>query len=406
MLPEPITHLLKSRLGIVLVVACALLCGAFTTSAHAADNDYCATGSTTTYDGPDNGTWGTAGSTTNWSGGLPDDDCQAVIPSGDTVTLTTTPGPGSEGTFAGGSAQGLTIDGGATLIVAGVSTQGEQGNVANNTGLTFGSYGLTIQSGGTLDIEATNNISPFTGDASGETAGGSASVITDGDSTSAITNAGTINASSSSSSYNDTLQWNTQLTNTGTINIQSGALTDLGANYPQILTNTGTINVSSGATWASSAGEGSSVTNSTGTVNNSGTATMTGSMFWIQDGGTETGNPIQLQGGETLQDSSGAGAFEFDGLCATGGLTGTIPANQTISVVGVTTNCSGNEAQTAALYLGGNSSAPVTNDGTLVLDAPGSGTSWTTTARSSRRSPTPATATNCSTRWTTSPGAW
>src|ERR1700760_1225606 len=66
-------------------------------AAEAAPNTYCrpstGTGSTT-YVGSD-GNWGDGD---NWSAGLPSSTCDAVIPANATVTLTTTPGEGAEGT--------------------------------------------------------------------------------------------------------------------------------------------------------------------------------------------------------------------------------------------------------------------------------------------------------------------
>ena len=56
----------------------------------------------------------------------------------------------------------------------------------------------------------------------------------------------------------------------------------------------------------------------------------------------ESGNPVQLTGGETLEDSAGAGAFEVIDGCGGGNVTGTIPQGQTITVQGATANCSGN----------------------------------------------------------------
>lgn len=365
LLPSPFGRS-RTATGLLALISCMLfLSCALAGTAHAADNDYCPTGSTTTYDGPTNGTWGTGSpsTTTNWSQGLPDDNCQAVIPAGDTVTLTTTPGQGSEGTYAGGSAQGLTLDGGATLIVEGVSSQGEQGNPSNSTGLQIGSYGLTIDQGATLDLEATDDISPFTGDSSGEASGGSVQLYGDGSATASIDNAGTVNASSSDSSYGESIAWTGNLTNTGTLNVISGTLTAQGQDYPMLFNNTGSVNVSSGATYSSDAGDGSSFNND-GTFANQGTATFytSGSMYWAQTGGSETGNPIDLTGGMGLEDSAGSGSFAYTN-CAGGFLSGTVPANQTISVVG---GCSG-----TSLYLGTrNSTNTVVNDGTLILDAP------------------------------------
>jgi hypothetical protein len=332
-------------------------------------NQYCSSG-TTTYDGT-SGTWGTGSpdTTTNWSAGLPSLSCEATIPAGATVTLTTTPGAGDEGVNPGGSAEGLTVKPGATLIIQGVSSQGEGsvggGQQAQFTQLTIGQDGLTIDAGAILDIEATNGVSPFTGNGSGQATGGSASVIPDGTATASVTNQGTINVSSSDSSYGEVLAWNGTLDNTGTINESSGTLTFQGQNYPMIFDNTGSFSVASGASFTMNAGDGSSFTNPAGgTFSNQGTSILTtqGSLYWAQTGGTETGNPIELEGGEGLQDSAGTGAFAYTN-CASGYLSGTIPAGQTISILG---GCSG-----TTLTLGTPSgTSMVANHGTLILDSP------------------------------------
>jgi hypothetical protein len=353
-----------ARAVLALLMATAMFVWIGAGVAHAQDNTYCPTGVATTYDGPTNGSWGTNGDTTNWSNGLPDLNCDAVIPAGDTVTLTTTPGQEEASTDAGGSAEGLTIGAGATLIVEGVSSQGEQGNVSNTTTLTFGAQGLTIATGASLDLKATDNSSPFTGNAAGETTGGNAQVIPDGSPTASITNAGTINASTSSanSKYKQGIGWNGTLANTGAFNVSSGALTVQGQNYPMTLSNTSRVSIGSAASLTMFAGDGSALTND-GTFANQGTTSLQGSMHWVQSGGAETGNPVQLTNGETLEDSAGAGAFEVTN-CSSDALTGTIPAGQTVSVLGCTNGG-------ATLFLGaGNNPPPVVNDGTLDLDAP------------------------------------
>jgi hypothetical protein len=118
------------------------------------------------------------------------------------------------------------------------------------------------------------------------------------------------------------------------------------------------------------AGDGSSFTND-GTLANQGTATLEQSMYWIQSGGSETGNRVEFTGQETLQNSAGAGSFELTCIpnvtdCSDANLTGTVPAGQTIIVLG---GCSG-----TTLNLGTSSdTAPVVNDGTIDLEAPAGG---------------------------------
>jgi hypothetical protein len=335
---------------------------AFTGTTYAATNTYCnpASGPTesTTFDVPGGGNWGDGD---NWTNGLPDLRCDAVIPSGDTVTLTTTPGEGNEPTNTGGSATGLTVEPGATLIVEGVSGTAA-GNEFNAIGLTVGGDGLTIDQGATLDVEATGNVSAATGDSPGETPGGAANLTVDSfaSSPAPLDNQGTINASSSDGAWGESLNVGGTVTNTGSIVDQSGKLTLQGQQVPYVFNNTGTVSVASGAAFTMLAGDGSAFDND-GTFANQGTATLQQSMYWIQSGGSETGNPVELTGSETLQDSAGTGAFEVTD-CASAGVTGTIPAGQTVSVLG---GCSG-----TSLYLGGPNAATVVNDGTLALDAP------------------------------------
>lgn len=327
---------------------------AVSTAAHAATNTFCPDGTTTTWTGT--GLWSDQA---NWSNGLPTDACDAVIESG-TVTLTTIDDHyGNESTVA---AYGLTIDSGATVIVEGESSQ-VQGNQSNSTTLEIGADGLAISAGGTLDLQA-SDLSQTT--SAGATAGGSAILDTDGSNSKGITNAGTINASSSDSAWGEELQWNNTLTNTGTIDVQSGKLTVPGANYAMVLDNTGTIDVGTGATYSMSAGDGSSLTND-GTIANQGTLTLgtRGSMYWAQNGGAVSGNPVSLTGSMGLQDAAGTGSFQYTN-CAGGWLSGTIPAGQTVSVIG---GCS---ATTVTIGTE-NAAATLTNDGTLVLDAPSSG---------------------------------
>ena len=186
-------------------------------------------------------------------------------------------------------------------------------------------------------------------------------------------NAGTINATTTDSKYTDHLQFGADLANTGVINATSGTL-DLDGTSAMLVNNTGTVNVAAGASVAMNAGDGSAFTNAPGgTYANQGTTTLTSSMHWVQSGGTETGNPVQMTGGETLEDSAGAGAFETIDGCGGGTLTGTIPQGQTITVQGATQNCSGNTGQTSQLGLGTATSQTVVNHGTIVLNASGSG---------------------------------
>ncbi len=332
-----------------------------------ASSTWCSNSTTTTTWEGGSGNWGTSSS--NWSNGFPNGDCAAVIDGNVTVTLTTTPDQAGY-TDDGVGVAGLTLSGGATLVVEGSSANAD-GNWSNQTDLGVGTGGVSIASGSTLALDASDNsvdtpVAP-------EQPGGTAQLILTNSSAAPVTNNGTIVAENSDASYDEVMNFGGTLTNNGTIDAESGTLDFSGASPYMIVTNPGTIDVSSGATVAMQAGNGSSFTN-TGQYTNDGSTWAGGSMDWVA-GGSESGNPIQLQnyagGGPTLVDSAsgGAGSYLFD--LGGGYMQGTIPSGQTVELQGFTYNCSGNPCNNTVLNLG---NGIVTNDGTLVLDAPGSGT--------------------------------
>lgn len=328
-------------------------------TAHAAANTYCSSG-TTTYSGANGGQWGTGD---NWTNGQPSAQCAAVIPTNTTVTLSTVTQAGNYGNGAAGAAGGLTISTGATLIVEGIASD-VQGNGSNATTLLVGAKGLMIDRAATLDLEATGNTQ--TGSPAGYKPGGSANLtVNSGASGPAnLINNGKIVTSSSDPAWGESINVGGTVTNAGSITDQSGLLTLQGQQVPYIFDNKGSFTVDTGGSFTMLAGNGSSFTN-IGSFANRGTATLQQSMYWYQNGGTVTGNPLEFTGGETLKDSSGSGKFEITN-CTTTGLIGTVPVNQTITVLG---GCSG-----TTLYLGSSTSkAPVVNHGTIVLDAPAGG---------------------------------
>ena len=108
-----------------------------------------------------------------------------------------------------------------------------------------------------------------------------------------------------------------------------------------------------------------------GQFTNDGTVTVdqgSGPTTWEQAGGPIRGHEIVLQNGATLVDKSGAARFLINSIGAQ--LRGTIPAGQRITVVGEAYNSGGDAYNGTTLGLG---NTTVTNDGTLVLDAQGSG---------------------------------
>jgi hypothetical protein len=355
------SHLIfRPRLAASLISS-ALLMFAFTASANA-DFTPCQSG-TTTWTAGGSGNWDI---TTNWSNGQPSGSCNTVIAQPVTVTLSTT--SQHFGNDDGVGVNGVALSNGATLVVRGESSD-VQGNWLNFTQLAIGPAGLTIAKGSTLDLEASDDTqTPALG-----APGGNALVIMQTGSSVPFVNAGTINATSTDSKYSDDLRFGANLANAGAINATSGTLNFVGTS-PMLVNNTGSVNVAPGASVAMNAGDGSAFTNALGgTFANQGSTTLTSSMHFIQSGGTETGDPIEMTGGETLEDSAGTGAFEVIDGCGGGSVTGTIPQGQTITVQGATQNCSGNTGQTSAMTLGSTASPTVTNHGTIVLSASGSG---------------------------------
>ena len=99
---------------------------------------------------------------------------------------------------------------------------------------------------------------------------------------------------------------------------------------------------------------GDQLTN-TSSVTNGGSISLSGGATYTQSGsGAETGNPVTSPAA-TLNDGGAGGMFHLLGSSI---LAGTIPATQTVTVLGN----AGGDASTS-LAAGG-----VTNDGTLVLD--------------------------------------
>jgi hypothetical protein len=243
-----------------------------------------------------------------------------------------------------------------TLDIAGQASVSNSNQTLNDVFVAVSSS-AAINPDGKLIIGATG-----AGTGNNGPDGGAADLIIDSSSSApaTLTNAGTIIAQTSDSVWGESLDVGGTLTNTGTIADESGKLTFQGQQVPYVVDNTGSMSVAAGAVFTMLAGDGSSFTNH-GTFANQGTATVQQTMHWIQNGGSETGNPVQLTGQETLEDSAGTGSFAVTN-CAGAGLTGTIPAGQTITVVG---GCSG-----TTLNLNPPS---VTNDGTLILDAPTGG---------------------------------
>ncbi len=339
------------------LISSVLMLLVFTATSRADPNTYCQSG-TTTYSAGSGGQWGSGD---NWTNGQPSAQCDAVIPANTTVTLSTVTQPGYYGNGSNGVTDNLTISQGATVIVEGIAST-VQGNPSNATNL-YVDGNLTIDGGATLDLEATGNVA--VGAATGIEPGGSANlgVDTSTSTPSIFNNGGTIVATTSDPTWGESINVGGTFTNTGNLQVQSGKMTFQGeGNLPYIVDNRSTLSIATGASFTMIAGDGSQFINDAGgTFANQGTATLQQSMHWYQSGGNETGNPVQITNGEELDDTSGAGSFEVSN-CTTGGLVGTVPASQTITVLG---GCSG-----TTLYIGGSNNQTVANYGTIILDTP------------------------------------
>jgi hypothetical protein len=287
------------------------------------------------------GYWGVA---SNWSpAGVPTAGDSVCITNPGTYTVTMA--PADSGSVASLTLGAPTPGGGTqTLSIVGQSNLSGATTVHQTT-LTLTSGGAITQSG-QLILDATGQ-----GTTNDGVTGGNAELDPG-----ALTNAGRIVAQSEDSQWGTTLGAGA-ITNTGAIEDTSGVLTTSATTI-----NEGAVAVAGGA---SDTILGASFANA-GTVANYGVTTIEqqGStpIGWAQ-AGPELGNPVSLREGATLVDSAGAGAFVFD--MAGGGIIGTIPAGQIVTVRG--------EANDTTVSLGGGTAA-VVNRGDLVLEAPGAGT--------------------------------
>ncbi len=273
------------------------------------------------------GSWDTGA---NWSSGTPTPTSDVCIQAGGTYTVTMSDnvsvGSLTLGNSSGGGTQTLDVD----------ATPG------NNATLTLGANS-TINQTGLLEMDSpTDGYTSFLSSA--------ATAVT-------LDNFGSLIAQSESGNAN---YLRVALVNesTGTITVASNTLySDSG--YP--LTNKGTFTTDSkqgSAIPTFAMDNGSDLFTNQGTVNNNGTLILSSNASFTQNG-NETGNPVEIFSAGLLSDISGTGSFQ---LADSAGLTGTIPAGQTV---------------TAEAFPGHNStvyvSGTVSNYGTLVLDSPTNG---------------------------------
>jgi hypothetical protein len=119
------------------------------------------------------------------------------------------------------------------------------------------------------------------------------------------------------------------------------------------ITNNGTLTVTASGSFTVN---GAAVTNGSGaTLSNAGVYFQQGGTF-TQSGGTISGSNAPTLDGVTVADSAGTGALS---LVGSNTLSGTVPAGQTVTVLGDTAQ--GNAVATL--------SGTVTNDGTVTLDS-------------------------------------
>jgi fibronectin-binding autotransporter adhesin len=299
------------------------------------------------------GSWATA---SNWStGAVPSttDDVCITLPGTYTVVLAPYSSAG------GDSIASLTIGGGEgtqTLDELGAASVTGSNETNNETRLGV-TNGVTIASSGALILDATAGGTPTPGQPAGGTAELSAATLVNG---------GAISTRVEDASFGAQLQVSS-ITNQagGSISVGSGALTlTQPSPYSWSAVNNGSISVAAGASLVlSTSFAGDAAFTNDGPVANAGSismATTSGAATWTQSGGSLSGNAVQLGSSTTLADSAGAGQFL---LVASPVITGTIPAGQTVTV--------GDQTIGTTLSL---KNATLVNDGTLVLDQTGTGT--------------------------------
>ena len=125
------------------------------------------------------------------------------------------------------------------------------------------------------------------------------------------------------------LRMNISNTAAGTLDIGAPTNQDRGTQT----TNSGTVSLAASGTLALT--NGSSFANNGGAVSNSGTFSLSGATF-VQRGGTESGNPVSLNG-SVLDDDTSAGAGLFKFASGTNTLTGSgsspgVAAGQVVTV--------------------------------------------------------------------------
>lgn len=264
------------------------------------------------------GGWGAPG---NWSTG-------AVPTSTDDVCI----GDLTAGTYAvalHGSVSVHSVTVGGRL--GGTQTLTVQGDSKSDGVLNLGSASSTIRQNGAMVLSSTNGSS-------------SAAVV----GSAQLTNQGSF---STEQGGGGTRRIGLPLANSGTVTISAS---DTLQDAPTLTTNGATFTVVAGAALALSGG--ASFAEAGGTLSIEGSFTQNGGVF-AETGGDQTGTHPAVLMGVTMTDSAGGGSFVLQHQSS---LAGTIPAGQTVTVLG---GAAGDDS--TVNLLGGT----LTNQGTLVLDS-------------------------------------
>jgi hypothetical protein len=301
--------------------------------------------------------------TATWSGGrgnwseaskwspetIPDSEADACIQSG-VVEIS----------GSGASVKSLTVGSGATVNIRGTSWVAG-GETQRATALFAGSG--TFAMGSHISLEATSGGTT----AAGAEAKGAGAFLVGGQ----LAVGGQLETKVSDAEYDVRIKVaGLKIEPSGGLSAASGKLLFIqegeGA-YPWAATNEGSVSVAAGSTMEMQPSFGGS-----GAFTNAGSFANNGSVVgngiqWAQMGGSVSGNAIALRSGSTLADTAGTGGFLFDYGTVT--LTGKIPAGQTVKELGQPYTSAGKTHYESTVSLGGQQ---LVNDGTLLLEAPGS----------------------------------
>ncbi len=329
------------------LLVCILTLGALTASVASAQ-------ACDTWKSAVSGPWGTA---SDWSSGeVPGNAEEVCITVPGTYTVTLEPFADGGRTVGGGTVKSLTIGspsgtGIQTLDLAGQSFVygGEQQNGVS-LGVSPGT--ATINATGSLILDSTALNTQGFDPLDGNEPGGNATFA------GTLLNYGHLESQVQDSHFENDLESNLTNEPGGSVKVASGTLNENGS---KPTTNDGLFTVGAAGVYLLKGGD--TFTND-GSVINEGSTSITGggSTIWTQSGGSVSGNAVAIQGGATLADSAGAGAFLMNVVEAD--LTGTIPAGQTVTMQG------GDTYGGTGLSL---KNDQLVNDGTLVIDSSGSG---------------------------------